>query len=75
MFRLNVMSIYSPGKIRALVVTMFICAALALPIIARSAPSQNLADLIVQSDRILMGTVVMVSGGFTEQGVPYTESI
>ena len=34
---------------------------------------QNLVDLIVQSERILMGTVGEVSDGFTEQGVPYTE--
>jgi hypothetical protein len=38
-----------------------------------STTRQNLADLIVQSERILTATVGDVSDGFTEQGVPYTE--
>lgn len=40
---------------------------------AASAMKQNLADLIVQSELILLGTVEQVSDGFTAQGIPYTE--
>jgi hypothetical protein len=33
----------------------------------------NLADLITQSELILLGTVDTVSDGYTRQGIPYTE--
>ena len=40
---------------------------------ATSIPQQNLLDLIVQSERILMGTVDSVSDGFDAEGIPFTE--
>ena len=40
---------------------------------AASVTRTNLVDLIKDSDRIVVGTVVAVSDGFTEQNVPYTE--
>jgi hypothetical protein len=40
---------------------------------AASVVKQNLADLITQSELILLGTVERVSDGFTKQGIPYTE--
>lgn len=45
------------------------------PVSADSASvvKQNLADLIVQSELILLGTVIELSDGFTIQNIPYTE--
>lgn len=40
---------------------------------AASVIQSNLADLIEQSDRILVGTVADVTDGFTDANVPYTE--
>lgn len=40
---------------------------------AASAMKKNLADLIIQSELILLGEVLDVSDGFTHQGIPYTE--
>jgi hypothetical protein len=40
---------------------------------AASVSETNLVDLIRHSDRIIVGTVVEVSDGFTAENVPYTE--
>lgn len=73
MLQFDYMSKFSQGRMRALVFVMLMFAVMLQPVIAAPGSEQNLADLIVQSDRILMGTVDKVSDGFTEQGVPYTE--
>ena len=40
---------------------------------AASVIQSNLADLIEQSERILVGTVADVTDGFTDANVPYTQ--
>lgn len=73
MLQLNDISIFSPGKIIVPVLAVLMYASMTLPSSAASTTGQNLADLILQSERILMGTVEDLSDGFTDRGVPYTE--
>jgi hypothetical protein len=59
--------------LRALVLVAILAPAVSAWGDAAPVGSQNLADLIGQSDLILMGTVDQVSDGFNGQRIPYTE--
>lgn len=58
---------------RVLVLTMFLGWGSSGLSDAASVVRQNLADLVLQSDLILLGTVTGLSEGFTVQGIPYSE--
>lgn len=61
------------GAVRILAFTMLLAWQISACADAASVVKQNLADLITQSELILLGSVERVSDGFTRQGIPYTE--
>lgn len=59
--------------LRTLALVVVVLSVFSSPGDAAPVTTQNLADLIGQSDLILMGTVDQVSDGFNGQQIPYTE--